>query len=123
MTDTEALEVARIAQQVIMNAEPHERFAPHPKVQCPHCQKLVKEVGLREHIRFMHEGGKEEQAAGKFADRLLTSAEFQEIETRADLDFIDRRRMTMGRMHRALKDREMLLGHIHASKIQPTDKI
>ena len=52
-------------------------------------------------------------------DRVLTLQEIQEIERRSDLDYLDMRqgRAEVRRMRRAVKDRELLLGHIRASKL------
>lgn len=51
--------------------------------------------------------------------RLLTKAELEEIETRSDLDYINRRRLYPSQMRRALRDRELLLAHIRAMGVQP----
>jgi hypothetical protein len=51
--------------------------------------------------------------------RVLTRQEIEEIERRSDLDFLDiqQKRADRVRLRRAVKDRELLLGHIRAMKL------
>jgi hypothetical protein len=85
-----------------------------PKVACPQCGKKVRLAGVQAHLEFAHYGGKERAALDALGDRVLTEQELDAIDMRADIDFLDKHRLRAGRIERAVKDREMLLGHIRA---------
>ena len=83
-----------------------------PKTPCPICGKRVR--GQADHKAFVHDGVPQGEQWKRHDDRILTPQEIDSIDLRADIDYLQRKKLPRERMVRAMKDRQMLLGHIRA---------